>query len=243
MENQPITEIERHVAGRKRKWGETDTKFALEESFTLRQLVPMDLIKAMCEEQLRKDIRWTNIFNNPRNMWTRRTDGPDRRVAYAVHPRRLQRQNLPELKKWGELVLHTMHSIHSDLPEMVIGFMGYICATTTVPQHFHRDISLSVRGRAFSVFSPTNIYCPDDDENGSRWINNDGVWEPMGSHPGDVFIMDSRRVHRGGGKPLCCKKNENRYVAFAAITEKARTLPKYENTVPVSVDVSVHNDR
>ena len=109
--------------------------------------------------------------------------------------------------------------------------LGYIRATTWRPQLYHRDIPLSHIGESYSVFSPVNVRCPDGETNGSRWRDERGEEHPMGSDPGDVFIMDSRTPHRGGGKPRNCKGF--RYIAFAAITEIGKPNPDYDITVPL----------
>ena len=109
--------------------------------------------------------------------------------------------------------------------------LAYIRANTHTPQCYHRDIPLSHRSAALTVFGPVNMVCPDTDPNGSRWRNAAGTTQPMASHPGDVFIMDSRTVHRGGGLPMGA--TTSRVMAFAAVVADGPAPPNYDYTVPM----------
>ena len=53
--------------------------------------------------------------------------------------------------------------------------------------------------------------------------------------PKPYSVRDSRRAHRGGGKPHHCGQKEDRYIAFAAIAEIGKPFPDYEATVPVPI--------
>ena len=198
----------------------------------LRKAIPRSLLRGVQRECERKELQWTNIFNV---TVRRRQDPPDRQAAYGLVPVGTQHypaQPLPALRKWGDVVLQLMRENMDHLPPMHLHTLGYVRATTSTPQLYHRDVPLSHSGAAFSVFTPVNVRCPDHDANGSRWRDEHGDEHPMGSHPGDVFIMDSRTLHRGGGKPRNCRGY--RYVAFAAITEVGKPEPDYDTTVPAS---------
>ena len=163
----------------------------MEPGVMLRNVIPTGLLKAMTKEQRSSRIRWANIFNDPEDIFDdQREDGPDRRVAYGRHPNPSVRQKLPQLQRWGRLILKKLTEVRPDLPRVRIGYMGYICAETHQPQLYHRDIHPSHEGFAFSAFSPVNIQCPDTEKNGSKWIDDDGSVQPMGSDPGDLFFMD-----------------------------------------------------
>ena len=197
----------------------------------LRREIPRTLLRRMQRESERKEVCWINIFNVTTQ---RREDPPDRQAAYGLVPLGTQHypgQQFPQLTKWGMEVLRLTQEQMEQLPPMQLHTLGYIRATTSTPQLYHRDIPLVHQGASFSVFTPVNVRCPDAEANGSRWRDENGQEHPMGSHPGDVFIMDSRTVHRGGGKPGHCKAF--RYVAFAALTEIGKPPPDYDFTIPL----------
>ena len=165
-----------------------------QRSELIENAIEPDMLGAMKKEMHGKQIKWGNIFNDPKDpkeMYIEnRTDGPDRQVAYAKHPKKFKRQSLPELEKWGEHVLTKLAQVRPDLPEMHIGYMAYIRATSHKPQMYHSDITFGTKTISFTSFCPINIKCPDTEENGSKWIDNNVQVQPMGVNPGDLFFMD-----------------------------------------------------
>jgi hypothetical protein len=194
-------------------------------------------LRGMQRESASASLRWHNIFNAHLTV-RRRSDPSDRQMVYArvsrVSPH--GKHNLPHALRWARHVLALAQS-HQRGRRLRLGPVGYVRVGSSVPQAWHRDVPRNHAGVALSAFTPVNVACPPDDPAASLWFPpRGGSPRPMGSDPGDVFILDSRTVHRGGGRPCSAPPTQPyRIVAFAAIVEAGRPAPDYDHTVPVRI--------
>lgn len=196
-------------------------------------ITPSHILVGMQEECCRSDLRWVNIFN--RHLAVRRPpDPPDRQMAYAKPARN---RGLVHILGWAEFMLAQIQAFsqYATGPKLRLSTVGYIRTGSEEVQAWHRDVPEEHEGVALSIFTPVNCVCPADDPSASLWQPfAGGPTQPMGCEPGDVFVMDSRVVHRGGGRPQCAP-TAHRVVAFAAVVEAGRPAPDYGRSVPAGL--------
>ena len=113
-------------------------------------------------------------------------------------------------------------------------------ATSDQPQLWHRDplLELQIVGvdHSFWCFMPVNQDCPmDGGANIFVYGSRSGVpypWQEvsMSMLGGDLWILSSYVIHRGGAVPRDAPHGSTRIIAFAAI---ATRRVYYQTTVPI----------
>ena len=184
--------------------------------------------------------RWGGIFNVAWPSPNRPTDPGDRAAVYAV----VQMGNggqeglqLPHIVPWAQRVLQ---GLFTKYPGLFLVKVGYVRATSDQPQLWHRDLPLELQTvgveHAFSCLMPVNLDCPmDGRENMFVYGSGFGVpypWQEvlMSMLAGDLWILSSYVIHRGGALPRDAPPGSTRIIALAAL---ATHRVDYETTVPI----------
>ena len=144
----------------------------------------------------------------------------DRAVVYAIpgptaHPTPREdttpTHKLPHLEAFAQEVVNLltpqlkvqMHLIHA----------GYVRVQVKERQFWHRDIALALGTagvHALTVFSAVNKDIPMDDNVGNvvlgshEGVPNPWVTAPLALGTGDLWVLDSRCIHQGGGPCQHC---------------------------------------
>ena len=185
--------------------------------------------------------RWGGIFSVAWPSPNRPPDPGDRAAVYAVILTGNGGQEgleLPHVVLWAQRVLQ---GLSTKYPSLFLVKVRYVRATSDQPQLWHRDLPLELQtvgvGHAFSCFMPVNLDCPmDGRENMLVYGPGSGVpypWQEvsMSMLAGDLWILSSYVIHRGGAVPRDAPLGSTRIIAFAAI---ATRRVDYETTVLVA---------
>ena len=146
---------------------------------------------------------------------------------------------LPPVVLWAQRVLQ---GLSTKYPGLFLVKVGYVRATSDQPQLWHRYLPLELQTvwveHAFSCFMPVNLDCPmDGRENMFVYGSGSGVPYPlqdvsMSMLAGDLWILSSYVIHRGGAVLRDAPPGSTRIIAFAAI---ATRRVDYETTVPATL--------
>ena len=144
---------------------------------------------------------------------------------------------LPHVVLWAQRVVH---GVSTKYPVLFLVKVGYVWATSDPPQLWHRDLLLELQTvgveHAFSYFMLADLHCPmDGRENMFLYGDGSGVpypWQEvwMSMLAGDLWILSSYVIHRGGAVLRDAPPGSTRIIAFAAI---ATRRDDYETTVPI----------
>ena len=172
-------------------------------------------------------------------------DPGDKAVVYAVIPTGNGGQEgfqLPHVVLWAQRVLQ---GLSTKYPGVFLVKVGYVWATSDQPQLWHGDLPLELQTvgveHAFSCFMPVNLDCPMDGRENFRvrfvfvYGSGSGVPHPlqevsMSMLAGDMWILSSYVIHRGGAVSRDAPLGSTRIIAFAAI---ATRRVDYKTTVPI----------
>ena len=184
--------------------------------------------------------RWGGIFNVAWPSPNRPPDPGDRAAVFAGIPTGKGGQEglqLPHVVFWAQRVLQ---GLSTKYPGLFLVKVGYVRATSDQPKLWHRDLRLELQTvgveHAFSCFMPVNLDCPmDGRENMFVYGSGSGVpypWQEVSMRmlAGDLWILSSYVIHRGGAVPRDAPPGSTRIIAFAAI---ATRRVEYETTVPI----------
>ena len=184
--------------------------------------------------------RWGSIFNVAWPSPNRPPAPGDSAAVYAVISTGNGGQEglqLPHVVLWAQRVLQ---GLSRKYPGLFLVKVGYIRATSDQPQLWHRDLPLELQTvgveHAFFCFMPVNLDCPmNGRENMFVYGSGSGVpypWQEvsMSMLAGDLWILSSSVIHRGGAVPRDEPPGSTRIIAFAAI---ATRRVDYETTVPI----------
>ena len=184
--------------------------------------------------------RWGGIFNVAWPSPNPPPDPGDRAAVYAVIPTANRGQEglqLPHIVLWAQRVLQ---GLSTKYPGLFLVKVGYVRATSDQPELWHRDLPLDLQTvgveHTFSCFMPVNWDCPmDGRENMFEYGSSSCVpypWQEvsMSMLAGDLWILSSYVIHRGGMVPRDALPGSTRIIAFAAI---ATRRVNYETTVPI----------
>ena len=186
-------------------------------------------------------VRWGGIFNVAWPSPNRPPDPGDRAAVYAVIPTGSGSQDeglqLPHVVLWAQRILQ---GLSTKYPGLFLVKVGYVRATSDQQQLWHWDLPLELQSvgveHAFSCFMPGNLDCPVDSRE-NMFVYGPGTCVPypwqeisMGILPGDLWILSSYVIHRGGAVLREAPARSTRIIAFAAI---ATRRVDYETTVPI----------
>ena len=145
--------------------------------------------------------------------------------------------HLPHVVLWAQRVLQ---GLPTKFPGLFLVKVGYVRATSDQPHLWHRILPLELQTvaveHAFPCFMPVNLdRHMDGRENMFVYGSGSGVpypWQEvsMSMLAGDLLILSSYVIHRGGAVPRDVPPGSTRIIAFAAI---ATRRVDYETTVPI----------
>ena len=125
-------------------------------------------------------------------------------------------------------------------PRLLLVSVGYVRATSDQQQLWHHDLPLELQSvgveHMFSCFTPVNVDCPvDSRENMLVYGSGSGVPHPwqeiwVGMLSGDLSILSSYVIHRGGVVPTEAPGGSIDIITFAGIVTRR---VDYETTVPI----------
>ena len=165
----------------------------------------------------------------------------DRAAVYAVIPTSSGGQGeglqLPHVVLWAQRVLQVLSTKYTGLFLVTV---GDVRATSDRPQLWQRDVSLQLQNvgleHAFSCFMPPHPDWPmDGRENMFLYGSITGVaypWQevPMSMLAGNLWILRSNAIHRGGAITREVPPASTRIIAFAAITTRR---VDYDTAMPI----------
>ena len=171
--------------------------------------------------------RWGGTLNVAWPSPNRPPDPGGRAAVYAVIPtgnRGQEGLQLPHVVLWAQRVLQALSRKY---PGLFLVKVGYVRATSDQPQLWHWDPLLELQTigveHAFSCFMPVNLDFPmDGRENMFVYGFGSGVRYPwqevlMSMLAGDLWIVCSYIIRRGGAAPRDVPLGSTRIIAFAAI--------------------------
>ena len=184
--------------------------------------------------------RWVGIFNVAWPSPNRPPDPGDRAAVYAVFRTDKGGQEglqLPHVVLWAQGLVQRLSTKY---PGLFLVKVGYLRATSDQPQLWHRDLPLELPivgvEHAFSCFMPVNLDCPMDGRE-NMFVYGSGSGDPypcqevlMSMVAGDLWILNSYVIHRGGAVPRHVPPGSTRIIAFAAI---ATHRVDYETPMPI----------
>ena len=172
--------------------------------------------------------RWGGIFNVAWPSPNRPPDPGDRAAVYGMVPTGNGGQEslqLPHVVLWAPRVLQALSMKY---PGLFLVKVGYVRATSD--QLWHRDLPLELLNvgveRAFSRFMYVNLNCPMVGcENMFVYGSGSGVaylWQEVSRSmlPGNLWILSSYVIHRGGADLINVPAGSTRIIAFAAIATR-----------------------
>ena len=184
--------------------------------------------------------RWGGIFNAAWPSPNRPPDLGDRGAVYAVILTGNGGQEglqLPHVVLWAQRVLQGLSTKYTGL---FLVKVGYARATSDQPQLWHRDLPLELQTvgveHAFSCFMLVKLDCPMDGR-ANMFVYGFGSGVPypwqevsMSMLAGDLWILSSYVIHRGGAVSRDMPPASTRIIALVAI---ATRRVDYETTVPI----------
>ena len=185
--------------------------------------------------------RWGGIFRVAWPNPDRPPNQADMAAVYAVSPTGSGGQDkglqLPHGVLWVQRVVQRLSTKYAGL---FLVKVGYVWATSDQPQLWHRDLLLELQNvgveHAFSCFMPVNLDCPMDSRE-KTFVYGFGSDVPypwreasMSMLAGEMWIMSSYIIHRGGAVPRDAPAQSTRIIAFATI---ATRRVHYQTTVPI----------
>ena len=185
--------------------------------------------------------KWGSIFNDNAPAPGCAQDSPGRSACYSRLGLPLPDGEGNDLHALEALAKEVQWEIQKvkDFEDVVVVWAGYVRATNSKRQHWHRDRPLThkIKGRGLSVFVPCNVDIPADASCG-RYVplSHEGVPKPwfecpMDMEVGDMTVFTSELIHTGGAVPVGLPAGTPRIIAFIAL---ANYNVLYNNTVPIS---------
>ena len=185
--------------------------------------------------------RWGEIFNVAWPSPNRPPNQADSAAVYVLIPTGNGGQEgllqLPYVVLWAQRVLQ---GFSTKYPGLFLLKVGYLRPTSDERQLWHLDLPLELQTvgveHAFSCFMPVNPDSPmDGRENMFVYGSGSGVpypWQEvsMSMLVGDLWVLSSYVIHRGGAVPRDAPGGSTRIMAFAAI---ATHHIDYETTGPI----------